>query len=444
MYKGGFPGISGKVFRFGVMSAWLALSASQSLAEMSPQEQEVLKEIRQIYVTYKGRQPTAAEEETMLDQWRQSVMKTAVAATRFNAMASGKLPAQMAAAAAPQPTALASMSEEELAQKIQALGAGKPGSSIEGHRDGLRINGAGYADPEGKVSTYAYNSLTGDITYSIQSGDGQVFKYMKAGSNAEPISFASVSYGAADATVNTVTGKKITGSVVTPTATGLLVYRGGSVFRYEPGKGMKSFTVPDGWVPTPIQRGNVGATGYILLERIQMSSDAAGGLGGLFNAAKSLGATAGLNKKEDYALLNLETGALFPLNVQAEGKTQTVMTNCVKKNSFVNECAKGHSFESLYTDIGRNYGHYYWSVDWHMTPSGPIAVTMENGQKDVFIIDLKSSKKVNAFHRALGISSLDISQSPTGVVALKAGWMFKTFPIDDAVKHLNDSPAVGG
>lgn len=147
MYKEGFPGISGKVFRFGVMSAWLALSASQALAEMSPQEQEVLKEIRQIYVTYKGRQPTAAEEETMLDQWRQSVMKTAVAATRFNAMASGKLPAQMAAAAAPQPAALASMSEEELAQKIQALGAGKPGSSIEGHRDGLRINGDGVAEP---------------------------------------------------------------------------------------------------------------------------------------------------------------------------------------------------------------------------------------------------------------------------------------------------------
>lgn len=444
MYKRAFPGISGKVFRFGVMSAWLALSASHALAEMSTQEQAALKEIRQIYVTYKGRQPTAAEEEAMMDQWRQSVMKTAVAATRFNAMASGTLPAQMAAAAAPQPAALVSMTEEELAQKVQALGTGKAGSTIEGRRDGLRINGAGYADPEGKVSTYAYNSLTGDITYSIQSGDGLVFKYMKAGSNAEPISFASVSYGTSDATVNTTTGKKMTGSVVTPTATGLLVYRGGSVFRYEVGKGMRSFTVPDGWVPTPIQRGNVGATGYILLERIQMSPDAAGGLGSLFNAAKSLGATAGLNRKEDYALFNLETGTLFPLNVQAEGKTQTVMTNCVKKNSFVNECAKSHSFESLYTDIGRNYGHYYWSVDWYMTPSGPIAVTMENGQKDVFIIDLKSSKKVNAFHRALGISSLDVSQSPNGVVALKAGWMFKTFPIDDAIKHLNENPATEG
>ena len=48
MYKEGFPGISGKVFRFGVMSAWLALSASQALAEMSPQEQEVLKDLKEL------------------------------------------------------------------------------------------------------------------------------------------------------------------------------------------------------------------------------------------------------------------------------------------------------------------------------------------------------------------------------------------------------------
>lgn len=443
MFKGFMPGISGRVFRFGLVSAWLVLSASQALAELSTQEQAALKEIRQMYVTQLGRQPTTAEEEKLLDQWRQAVMRTSVAASRFNAMASGTLPAQMAAAA-PQPAPLASITEEELAQKVQALGSGKAGSTIEGRRDGLRINGAGYADPEGKVSAYAFNSLTGDITYSIQSGDTSIFKYMKAGTNAEPISFASVAYDASGATVNTATGKKLTGSVVTPMATGLLVYRNGSVFRYEIGKGMKSFSVPDGWVPTPIQRGNVGATGYILLERIQPSSEAAGGLGGLLSAAKNLGATAGLTKKEDYALINLDTGALFPLNVQAEGKNQTVMSNCVKKNSLVNECSKSNSFESLYTDIGRNYGHYYWSVDWYMTPTGPIAVTMENGQKDVFIIDLKSSRKVNAFHRALGISSLDVTQSPTGVVALKAGWMFKTFPIDDAVKHLNESPAVGG
>lgn len=69
---------------------------------------------------------------------------------------------------------------------------------------------------------------------------------------------------------------------------------------------------------------------------------------------------------------------------------------------------------------------------------------MENGQKDVPIIDLTSSQKVNAFHMALGISSLDIPQNPSGVFALKAGWMFKTFPIDDAIKHLGENSSVGG
>lgn len=74
----------------------------------------------------------------------------------------------------------------------------------------------------------------------------------------------------------------------------------------------------------------------------------------------------------------------------------------------------------------------------------PIGAAMETGQKVVFILDITSSKRINASHRALGISSLDVYQSPNGVVALKAGWMFKTFPIDDAIKHLNENPAVGG
>ena len=64
---------------------------------------------------------------------------------------------------------------------------------------------------------------------------------------------------------------------------------------------------------------------------------------------------------------------------------------------------------------------------------------MENDQKLVFIIGLKSSNMINAFHWALGISRLDVSQSPSGVAALKAGWMLNTFPIDDSIKHLNET-----
>lgn len=69
----------------------------------------------------------------------------------------------------------------------------------------------------------------------------------------------------------------------------------------------------------------------------------------------------------------------------------------------------------------------------------PIAVAMESGQKDLLIIDPKSSMKVNAFHRARGISSLDVSQNPSGVVALKAGWVLKKLPIADTIKHLNET-----
>lgn len=431
-----------QIFRVGVMATYVALSAGLASAEeLTIQEQAALKEIREMYMAQLGRQPTPSEEEKLMDQWRQSVMRVSVMATRMNAMGNGTLPAQIAAAstqAAPSP----SLSEDELAQKIQTLGPDKSGATITAQRDGLKINGRSYIDPEGKIASYAFNPLTGDITYSISSGDSLTFRYMKAGNNAEPVTIATVTQRNSDYVVNTATGKKLTGSVVTPMATGLLVYRGGAIFRYEAGKGTRSYSVPEGWAPTSIQRGNVGATGFVLLERLQPSADSVGGLGGLLSAAKSLGAVTGLSKKEDYALLNMENGKLFLLNLQTEGKAQTVHTNCTKKNAYVNECSNRYSYESLYTDIGRNYGHYYWSVDWYMTPSGPIAISMENGQKDVYILDLQAGKKVSAFHRVLGISTLDISQAPGGVIGLTAGWMFKTFPIEDAVKFLAENPPV--
>ncbi|MBA4109826.1 MAG: hypothetical protein C0487_09575 [Leptothrix sp. (in: Bacteria)] len=165
-------------------------------------------------------------------------------------------------------------------------------------------------------------------------------------------------------------------------------------------------------------------------------------MGGLFSAVQKIGATVGLNKKEDYALLNLDTGKQYLLNIQVDGKLRTVMSNCRKRNAVVNECRSSNSFESLYSDVGRNWGHYYWKVNWYNTPTGPVAVTMENGVTDAFLLDLSSGKKVTAFHRGLGLTTLDSVQSPDGKLAVMADWMFETHRIDDALAHLRDNPDV--
>lgn len=431
--------ISGKCMN--VKRALLLLAAVSTLsvaADMTPQEKEVIAGIRQMYAQQMGRQPTAEEEQKMLDRWRAVSMRMAVGAAQINRMGQGGMvPAVTATQAAP---VAAAMSEEALAQKLAAQGPAKAGLTMEHVRDGLKIGGTTFLDPEGQIKSFAYDVLSGDLSYTIRSGDSLIYKYLRAGSAAEPVAFASARQSGDGWQVNTVTGKILNGNTVIPLAKGLMVARSGSVFLYEAGKGNQSAAVPDGWVMAPFQRGNVGATHYVMLERA--SSEVRGTAGGLFGSLKSLGAVVGVNKKEDYALMHLDTGKLHLLNVQSSGKNQAVMSNCRKRNAVVNECATMNTFESLYTDIGRNFGHYFWKADWYATPSGPIAVTMENGVADIYVLDLQSGKKVSVFHRGLGITSVDTVQGPDGKVAIKANWMFEDHKVDDAGKFLYENAAI--
>ena len=96
--------------------------------------------------------------------------------------------------------------------------------------------------------------------------------------------------------------------------------------------------------------------------------------------------------------MNIDSGNLIKLNISVEGKTQTVMSNCRRRNSFVNECATATSFESLYAQDGsRNKLHYFWQINWYQTPSGPIGIAQEGGLVDVSAIDLNTGKRVTLF-----------------------------------------------
>lgn len=160
------------------------------------------------------------------------------------------------------------------------------------------------------------------------------------------------------------------------------------------------------------------------------------------NSVMSLGATVGLTKKEDYALFETKTGKLTLLNIQSDGKNQTNLSNCKRKNSMVNICENATSYESLYSDVGRNMGHYYWKANWMNTPNGPILVSMENGVQDIFITDLKTGKKTLAFSRTLGISDFDAYQSLDGNVRINAKWMFQDHAIENAVKFQQENPDI--
>lgn len=139
------------------------------------------------------------------------------------------------------------------------------------------------------------------------------------------------------------TGKQLSGFTLSILSDGFLVGRSSSAFRYQAGKGVPSIAVPDGYSITPLQRGNVGSTGFVLLEK-EGATGGADPISGLFSSVKAIGSILGVNKKEDYFLMSISSGKLYPLNIAADGKQVTLMSQCRRVNWAVSEYQKGTVF----------------------------------------------------------------------------------------------------
>ncbi len=189
---------------------------------------------------------------------------------------------------------------------------------------------------------------------------------------------------------------------------------------------------PDGFIPTRWQRGDVLGTGYILLERMDSGSASSG----LLNALKGLGSTLSVATIDDYQLLNIDTGAMIPMNIPKAGKDVGEYSGCRKQNALVNKCAKVDFKESLYTELGRNLSHYFWRINWYSTPVGPILIAQQNGLRDITVQNLKTDKKIVALSRGLGIAGFDTNQSSDGKIRIRAKMGFSTETVDDAVQLL--------
>jgi len=312
---------------------------------------------------------------------------------------------------------------------------------VESHRDGLYVNGQPYLDPEGAIVQFAYDAAAGNLGYLVEMPDGYLVKVTRA-NGTPPLRLAVAGRTSQGWDVQTVTGQHLSGSTLSVLSDGLLVSRSASAFRYVPGKGVIGIAMPDGFVLTPMQRGNVGATGFVLLER-EGGLPAKGSFSAVTGSVKALGSTLGIGKKEDYALFALSSGQIIPLNISVEDKQVVELSQCRSQSKFVNRCEQAETFESLYEPDGDpNNQHYYWRANGLSTPAGPIAVPQENGSKDLFIVDLASGRKVTAFKRALGIARWDAVQDSDGVVRVTAGWSFKQHTIDDALAWLQSGGAM--
>ena len=345
----------------------------------------------------------------------------------------------------PAPVA-AQMSEVELQTIVDQWSATPKGVVFARYRDGFSIDGARHIDPEGQITAYGVDGLTGDFTYLAQTQAGiYVIKSGRAHSGTDPVTIATAEKRGGLWTVNTVTGKRLSGSRLLPSSRGFVVARDNTGFRYTPGKGTSSFAAPEEFLVAALQNGDIAQTGHILLERNPATDSNArlGSAGQLLNSFKSLGSSLGVNRKDDYALMNIETGKLTPINISMEGKQVHLMSECRKRNNLVNDCARMDSLESVFKPDGfRNMNHYFWRIHWFNTPSRPLLVSQEGGLGTITATDLRSGKKIILFERALGISSFDIQQRTDGALDISAQMGLSQEFRKDIVALIDSSPSI--
>lgn len=332
-------------------------------------------------------------------------------------------------AAPPAPTYL---SESELEASILKFKNITHAINFTRHRDGFDVNGVRYVDPEGVIVSYGFDNMTGDVTYIAQTGPRKfIIKYTRALSGQSPVVLGTADKDGYQWTVVTVTGKRLVGESLTPLSKGFLMARDTSGFIYEPGKDISSFAAPPGFFVASFQNGDILRTRYVLVEKEPLAED--NKLGGLFENVKTIGANLGINKKEDYLLLNIDTGGRISINVDSLGKNVSVGRNCRKKNAIVNECEKIDLYESLFERTGiPNGSHYFWCISWFKGESGVILLTKENFKVTAKNIDLNA--EVVAFERTLGVNWMTAEQVTSGKINVKAQLGFSEKFIEDIEK----------
>lgn len=422
-------------------------------AQWTPFEREFVQQAREQYAA-QGLGFTQAQAQLAVKSMRDRLANVTGFAGALQAMAAmpkqpavpgGALGGQLAAGrdvGAAGAAGGSSNTEEKIAETI----AGWPGKperlALTERKDGFDINGVPVLDPGGRISAYAADPVGGGITYLLETSQGVSIKSLSAGDPARTLLLATGRRSGSGWDVVTASGLSLSGQTLSVLSDGFLVGRESAAFRYQAGKGVTNIAIPAGYFLAPLQRGNVGATGFVLLEK--EAATGTDSFSRLTSSLTTIGSILGANRKEDFALLDIQTHKLHPLNIPANGKMVHVHSQCRKKNWAVNECAQMQSFEALYDRYGmKNSTHYYWLIHWLNTPEGPVAVTLEDGQGVLYVTQLTSGRRVVALKRSLGISDWDVLQRADGSVGLKGKLAFTWEEVPDVAVLLRSGSNAG-
>jgi hypothetical protein len=378
-----------------------------------------------------GSTPPTPEEQAMANEMRQALLSKIRGVSLQNVAAQ-----QPASPVQAEPTVALSQNElADLKRKIDETG----GPAIfYRKKDGIMIDGEIFLDMEGEVANFGGNRHTGQFTYAVKNFDGSfTMKYHRAGSENEPVTFATVVKRGNRFEVKTVTGKKMTGNTVIPTSDGLIVGRSGSAIRYsiESNK-PQTISLLDNYHIAQHQKGDAASTGFILLEKDPRDENDK--VGGLLSSFKELGNTFGLGKFDDYVLVNFSGSSIIPMDVSLGGKDVAEYSGCKRQNVAINKCDNVDFREALYTKIGLpNYSHYFWSIDWVQTQSGPLAIYRTSTK--IKVVDINNNQVHTLFSRALGVNEFGIIENADGTTGIEARLGFSKDKIDDIESFIRNN-----
>lgn len=406
---------------FGKMQ-WVVLCACLTIAASAfangPQnakERQLVERLQAAYAA-RGLTLTPAREEAMLQQYRQMQERAADAQAMSEApdltpaqrarLALGALqpagqatsPAGSGIVAAPaaisQPVSAEQAgagSVSPVANPAAALVAavnerhaqGKP-TTFEWRPDGFMANGKPVIDPEGRIVQWGGDSRSGDVSYLVSTAPGKYdVRFTNTNSALPPITVGTMIVDRTGDHFTAADGQTVSGQIPIPTSKGIVMARDTAIFDYEYGRPVVSQALPAQFMLATYQRGSVGATSYVLLERHVSEAERHNpieGIKGLFKIAQ------GKATSNDFALFNIKTGHVVYLANDEIG-----------------------TGGSIWNSDGRpNYQHYYWLFDWLSNPQGATAVVLEDGFKNLNAIRLDKDERITIAHRALGIERFSV------------------------------------
>lgn len=322
-----------------------------------------------------------------------------------------------------------------LASQASIIRYAKP-ANFKFSEDGLHIDSEAFIDPEGEILDAGFNSQTGEFTYIIRDRGGRhEIKYSANGYEGEAQSIGDVTYLRNGVSVETLDGRKIGGYSLMPSSNGFLVLQENAIIMFSLAQGINTKPIPKGYSLTQLQRGDVDATRFVLLEKEKGDSES-DITGGLFSGFKKIAKDFGMVEINDYALYSLENEKIFPINISKAGKNFSVPYDCVRQNDLVNKCKSSASFEGLFDQRGqKNWGHYYWMLDWFESTVGPVAVL--NTGTELIAIDFNSETKYSIFERAMGVNFFEIKRT-SDTVELSVRLGFTTESVPDLIGYMSE------